>query len=94
MIQHAEKVIDLSEVMAKLWDKGELLRPFPLMPKDWNNTRKVKETRHHPAPLHMQKGWIEPPPPHEYLPLDYVCDEYRLVALWKAENYDDPLRAS
>ncbi|TVY24436.1 Heterokaryon incompatibility protein 6,OR allele [Lachnellula hyalina] len=94
MIQHAEKVIDLSEVIAGLWDKGELPRPFPPKPKDWNRTREPKGTNHHPVPLHMQKGWVEPPPPHEYLPLDYVCDEFRLVTLWKADNYNDPLRAS
>ncbi|TVY39853.1 Heterokaryon incompatibility protein 6,OR allele [Lachnellula subtilissima] len=94
MIQHAEKVIDLSEVIAGLWDKGELPRPFSPKPKDWNRTREPKGTKHHPAPLHMQKGWVEPPPPHEYLPLDYVCDEFRLVTLWKADNYNDPLKAS
>lgn len=42
----------------------------------------------------MQKGFIEPPPPHEYLPLEYVCDEFRLIILWKADNYDDPLNAA
>lgn len=93
MIRHAEKVIDLSEVIAGLWDKGELPRPFTPKPKDWNSTKEPKGTKHHPAPLHMQKGWVEPPPPHEYLPLDYVCDEFRLVALSKADHYNDPLRA-
>jgi hypothetical protein len=94
MIQHAEKMIDLSEVIAELWDKGELPRPFPQRPKQWNVAREAHPTKHHPAPLHMQKGFVEPPPPHEYLPLDYVCDEYRHIALWKADNYDDPLVAS
>ncbi|KUJ14923.1 HET-domain-containing protein [Mollisia scopiformis] len=94
MIKHAEKVVDLSEVMAELWDKGELPRPFPRTAKDWSHTRQPKETKHHPCPLQMQKGWVDPPPPHQYLPLDYVADEFRLVVLWKAENYDDPLRAA
>ncbi|TVY83210.1 Heterokaryon incompatibility protein 6 OR allele [Lachnellula suecica] len=94
MIQKAEKVIDLCEVMAELFDKGELPKPFPPRRKEWHTAREGSLTKHHPAPLHMQKGWIEPPPPLEYLPLDYVCDEYRHVALWKANNYDDPLIAS
>ncbi|CZR57678.1 uncharacterized protein PAC_07567 [Phialocephala subalpina] len=94
MIHHAEKVIDLSEVMAEQWDKGRLERPFPPTPRAWNDSREPKETKHHPCPLWMQKGWVDPPPAHEYLPLDYVCDEFRLITLWKAENYDDPLRAS
>jgi hypothetical protein len=94
MIKHASKVIDLSEITAGLWDKGKLPRPFPPEQKQWNKTREGKPTKHHPAPLHMQKGLIDPPPPHEYLPLDYVCDEFRLIFLWPADNYDDPLRVS
>ncbi|TAQ83406.1 hypothetical protein B7494_g8273 [Chlorociboria aeruginascens] len=94
MIQHAEKVIDLSEVMAELWDQGKLQPPFLPMSKEWHNTREAKGAKHYPAPLHMQKGWVEPPPPHEYLPLDYDANEFRLIVLWKADNYDDPLRAS
>ncbi|KAE8446778.1 hypothetical protein EG329_011683 [Mollisiaceae sp. DMI_Dod_QoI] len=96
MIQHAEKVIDLSEVMAELWDKGDLPRPFPPTPKEWTNTRETKGTKHHPAPLQMQQGsgWIDSPPPHRYLPLDYVMDEFRLISLWKADRYDAPLMAS
>lgn len=77
--------------MAELWDKGDLPRPFPQKEKHWNTAREPKSTKHHPCTLQMQNGFIEPPPPHKYLPLDYVMDEFRLIVLWKADNYHDPL---
>lgn len=94
MIKHAEKVVDLSEVMASLWDAGKLPRPFPRWDKEWNKLREAKPTKHHPCPIRLQKGFIDPPPPHEYLPLDYVADEFRLIYLMPTEDYDDPLNAS
>jgi hypothetical protein len=91
MMKHSEKVIDLSEVMAQLWDDGQLPRPFPRPPKDWNNPREPKPTKHHPA--RFPKDISDPPPDYKYLPLDYVLDEFRLVAIWCAANEDDPLVA-
>lgn len=81
MMKHAEKVIDLSEVMGELWDQGELPKPFPqARPKDWIYPREYSAPKHHPAPIESQ---LAPNVlfPHKYLPLDYVLDEFRLFTL-------------
>lgn len=95
MIQNAVKIIDLSEIMAELWDKGELPRPYEPRPKDYINLRSGEhlKTRHHPMPLGSFRGVNAPPLPHKYLPLDYCADEIRLVGLWKGTR-NEPLRAN
>lgn len=94
MIKHAENVVDLSEVMGELLDQGQLPKPFSPRPKDWLGRREPIGTKHHPAPIEMQVVGENITLPHKYLPLDYVLDEFRLITLWKAEKFSDPLRAS
>jgi hypothetical protein len=94
MSNHANNIIDLSEVTASLWEQGDL--PMPLTPrlKDWISPREPSLPKHHPIPIGSWKGPDAPLPPHQYLPLDCVADEIRLVVLWKAEDPSEPLVAS
>lgn len=95
MIHHALKIIDLSEIMAELWDNGKLPRPYKPWPKDYFNLRSGEhlQTRHHPIPLGSFRVTDALPLPHKYLPLDYCADEIRLVGLWKGTGRE-PLRAN
>jgi hypothetical protein len=96
MSQNASDVIDLSEIIAGLWDRGELQRPYQPRPKDYFNVRSGEniQTNHHPIPLGSFRGTDDPPIPHKYLPLDYAADEIRLVSLWKGASANDPLKTT
>lgn len=94
MMKNADNIIDLSEIMGDLWDQGKLPQVIPPREKEWLRARAPKDPKHHPAPLELQvvpEGTLMP---HKYLPLDYVLDEIRLVTLWKADNYTDPIQTS
>jgi hypothetical protein len=95
MNEHALEIIDLSEIMATLWDEGKLpaLPPPPL--RGWRETRDMAEWKrtpiHHPAPLAVQNNPEGCSAPFTYLPLDYVMDEFRVFELWGSGNPSDPL---
>ncbi|PQE31850.1 hypothetical protein CJF32_00005154 [Rutstroemia sp. NJR-2017a WRK4] len=96
MNEHAQEIIDLSEIMAKLWDEGKLPAiPSPPL-RGWRETRDLEEwkrtPKHHPAPLAVQNNPEGSSGPFTYLPLDYVMGEFRVFELWGSGNPSDPLK--
>ncbi|PQE15144.1 heterokaryon incompatibility protein [Rutstroemia sp. NJR-2017a BVV2] len=96
MNEHAQEIIDLSEVMATLWDEGKLpaIASPPL--RGWGEARDLEEWKrapiHHPAPLAVQNNPEGSSDPFTYLPLDYVVDEFRVFELWGSGTPSDPLK--
>ncbi|KAM3079861.1 hypothetical protein ACMFMF_003282 [Clarireedia jacksonii] len=96
MNEHAQEIIDLSEIMAALWDEGKLpVLPSPPL-RGWREYRDVNEwkrtPKHHPAPLAVQNNPEGSSDPFTYLPLDYVMNEFRVLELWGSGNSSDPLK--
>lgn len=94
MRAHASSVMDVADVLTHLWDEGKLQIPFPRRPKWDREFRDPSFKMHSPIPLRLAAEIAQGAPRHmeqEYLPLDYVANEIRLITLEAADNYEDAL---
>ena len=97
------KVLNMPDFMETLRENGELEKEkqFTVRQKDWSKvTRDMKLPTHYPIPLRtFSKEELEsdesqiPRIPHEYMPLDLVAEEIRLVVLLPSTDPSAPLIA-
>jgi hypothetical protein len=91
----------MPEFMEKLQEGGvlEQERQITLRQKAWSKVIRWDAPTHFPIPLRtfenvkLVTDETIDPIPHEYVPLDLVAEEIRLVALLPAKNRSDPLYA-
>jgi hypothetical protein len=103
IVDKACKVINMPDLMERLQDSGvlEKEKKFTVRQKDW--TKVIRDTKlptHYPIPLRTftdeQLKSDEsslPRVPHEYVPLDLVAEEIRLVVLLPSSDISAPLIA-
>jgi len=101
IFNNACSTISMPEFMEKLQEGGvlEQERQITLRQKAWSKVIRWDAPTHFPIPLRtfenvkLVTDETIDPIPHEYVPLDLVAEEIRLVVLLPAKNRSDPLYA-
>jgi Heterokaryon incompatibility protein (HET) len=100
VFNNACRKLSMPDLMELLEERGilEKERQITIRQKAWSKIIRWEAPTHFPIPLRTFENIHIPeesiiPIPHEYVPLDLVAEEIRLVVLLPAKNRNDPLYA-